>query len=94
MKNHQADVVREFDRRAPSGFPILGLFLLVLGFCVWGFIGAVQGLDAHGPSAGRLAGLFGVLLLFVADVIAVCGLFTVNPNEGRVLQLFGKYTAP
>ena len=33
--------------------------------------------------------LFG--LLISADVVLACGLFTVNPNQGVVLQLFGAY---
>jgi regulator of protease activity HflC (stomatin/prohibitin superfamily) len=31
------------------------------------------------------------LLVEAALVVALCGLFVVNPNEGRVLQLFGAY---
>jgi regulator of protease activity HflC (stomatin/prohibitin superfamily) len=30
-------------------------------------------------------------LLAVVDVVLLCGLFIVNPNEGAVLQLFGRY---
>jgi regulator of protease activity HflC (stomatin/prohibitin superfamily) len=36
--------------------------------------------------------MIGFALLFIADVVLLCGLFTVHPNDGKVLQLFGKYT--
>src|SRR5436309_15647971 len=31
------------------------------------------------------------ILLLVADIVCLTGLFTVSPNEGKVLQLFGRY---
>lgn len=92
MNKKQADVVREFERRAPSGLPMLGVFVVILGLAIWGFIRAAMALDAHGASGLRVSALIGVLLLAAADVLFVCGVFSVNPNEGRVLQLFGKYT--
>ncbi len=30
-------------------------------------------------------------VVMVIDIVMLAGLFMVNPNEGRVLQLFGKY---
>src|SRR5947208_1895156 len=32
-----------------------------------------------------------VIILLIADGICFGGLFTVAPNEGKVLQLFGRY---
>jgi regulator of protease activity HflC (stomatin/prohibitin superfamily) len=92
MNRKQADIVHEFQRRAPSGIPMIGIFVLILGLSIWWFVRAVIALDQYGASAGRLASLFGVILLAAADGLFLCGVFAVNPNEGRVLQLFGKYT--
>ncbi|PHS19232.1 MAG: hypothetical protein COA86_06135 [Kangiella sp.] len=42
---------------------------------------------------GRAGGLIAVATILIAILIFICwfGFFMVNPNEGRVLQLFGKY---
>jgi regulator of protease activity HflC (stomatin/prohibitin superfamily) len=32
------------------------------------------------------------VIVWSVDLVLLCGLFTVNPNEGRVMQLFGRYT--
>ena len=76
-------MIRETERRAVSGFGPLGLGLAVLGLCIYGAVQA--GLTGN----GRL--VLGSLLLAIADILLLCGLFVVNPNEGRVLQLFGSY---
>ncbi len=84
-------VLREFERRAPSGLPLLPAFLAVAGLAVWGFVRAVAALGA-GASPWRVGTLIAAILLFAADLVAALGLFTVGPNEARVLQLFGHYT--
>jgi len=42
---------------------------------------------------GRAGGFIAVATILIAILIFICwfGFFMVNPNEGRVLQLFGKY---
>jgi regulator of protease activity HflC (stomatin/prohibitin superfamily) len=42
---------------------------------------------------GRIGGLIAVVTILLAIIIFICwfGFFMVNPNEARVLQLFGKY---
>lgn len=76
-------MIREKERQGVSGFAALGLLLPVLAGCVYYFVQAVQ--------APNVPLLLGVLLVAVLSVVALCGLFMVNPNEGRVLQLFGSY---
>jgi regulator of protease activity HflC (stomatin/prohibitin superfamily) len=38
-----------------------------------------------------VVGVVASILVEIATIISLCGLFVVNPNEGRVLQLFGDY---
>jgi regulator of protease activity HflC (stomatin/prohibitin superfamily) len=65
------------------GLGMLSLFLGGLAFAVLLFIiGAVQ---ASGPAV-LLA-----LVVGAACIIGLVGLFTVSPNEAKVLQLFGNY---
>jgi len=76
-------MIREKERQAVSGLAALALLLPVLAGCVYYFVQAVQ--------APNVPLLLGVLLVAVLSVVALCGLFMVSPNEGRVLQLFGSY---
>ena len=76
-------MIRERERQTASGLLMLVVFLVVLGA---GILGIIE--SARNGSGWGIA-LFGTLLL--ADVLFVCGLFTVNPNQGVVLQLFGAY---
>ena len=76
-------MVRELPRKATSGLSILVLLLPVGLFAVLGIISAARA-DAPGRAIGFL-----LLLVIVAFLLA--GLFTVQPGQGRVLQLFGDY---
>jgi regulator of protease activity HflC (stomatin/prohibitin superfamily) len=76
-------MIRENERRAVSGFGALALLLPALILSIYYFIQAARGQD--------VAGAVGALLLAVLIAVALFGLFVVNPNEGRVLQLFGSY---
>jgi len=73
-----------------NGFVTLAIGLAILAFAVWVLV--------HYVVLGRpssVATLGGGLLLFVVLVITgalfLAGLYTVQPNEAAILQLFGKY---
>jgi len=72
--------MNEVVKRYPNGIPALVLGLILLGGSVWLFIG--------------VSGLGDVLLaalVMLLGFFSLAGVFAVNPNEARVLQLFGKY---
>ena len=48
-------------------------------------------LVAVGLGAALVTSLAALIALGVASIFTLCGVFVVNPNEARVLQLFGKY---
>ena len=76
-------MVQEIPRKAAGGVIILvGLILAVLAD-VAVFIVAIV---AESAALGILSVVAFPVLLFL-----FFGLFTVNPNEARVLQLFGRY---
>jgi hypothetical protein len=78
-------MVREFDRHGIPGLPLL--FALVAGEV--GAIGLVIRLVSRDGDGFSIPGLIiGSTLLFV---FVLSGFFVVNPNEARVLQLFGNY---
>ena len=66
-----------------AGIPVLLVGLVALVFAVFLFIDGVR--DESLPMV-----LFGVGT-FVVGLLLLAGLFVVNPNEAKVLQLFGKY---
>lgn len=75
--------VREQEYNGIPGLPIVMAIVAASGGLVWAM---VQGARNDQPALIIGAGTGLLVLLFVA-----AGLFMVNPNEGRVLQLFGEY---
>ncbi|HLY10770.1 MAG TPA: SPFH domain-containing protein [Planctomycetota bacterium] len=66
-----------------NGYGALAVLLGLAGLCVFGFIAGAEMASAV-LVLTTIGGGVGALLLLK-------GLFIVNPNEGRVLQLFGSY---
>ena len=78
-------MTQEKMRTAPSGVLVLLALLAVLAVDVALFI-----VDVAVDGQVSFGGLFCILLLPVIGVL-LAGVFVVNPNEGRVLQFFGRY---
>jgi regulator of protease activity HflC (stomatin/prohibitin superfamily) len=76
-------MIRERERQTASGLLMLFVFLILIAIAGAGIVRAARADDA------RVA-VLGVLVI-AASVLGLAGLFTVAPNEGRVLQLFGAY---
>jgi regulator of protease activity HflC (stomatin/prohibitin superfamily) len=76
-------MIREKPRSTPSGWLALVLLLGLAAVSVAGLVGAAR----------QDAPVQAVAWLLVLATAAVClaGLFAINPNEARVLQLFGAY---
>jgi regulator of protease activity HflC (stomatin/prohibitin superfamily) len=74
---------QEKPRSVMSGGVFLLLDLLGWAALVWFFVAAHA---AQEPVMALLGGLGGLVLF-----VCLFGFFVVNPNEGRVLQLFGDY---
>jgi regulator of protease activity HflC (stomatin/prohibitin superfamily) len=76
-------MTREREQHTASGLLMLFIFVVILALSVAGLVRAARIEDPFGIVA------FAVVL--VLDALAFAGLFTVAPNEGQVLQLFGAY---
>jgi|SoiMethySBSTD1v2_1073268.scaffolds.fasta_scaffold03104_3 hypothetical protein len=76
-------MTREHVRSAANGFLMLALDLVGIAVAIFSIV-------RGGTHATPLLIVGGVLLL-IASVIALAGFFIVNPNEARVLVLFGAY---
>ncbi len=77
-------MLREKKAQSLPGLPMLIFWILALVGALWQFIGSVK--------ADHPAGAIGGVVLFVIVALGFAGLIIVNPNEARVLQLFGHYT--
>jgi len=76
-------MIREIERKAASGYAMLAVLLLLTA----GFIYALVRMIA---TENVLGIIFSIVILAVLLVLYF-GFFIVNPNEAKVLQLFGKY---
>jgi regulator of protease activity HflC (stomatin/prohibitin superfamily) len=79
-------MIRERIRSTLSGWLMLPVLILALGGMVWLLVQQIRlGDEPSAPGAiGWALGLLLILFLFA-------GFFVVNPNEAKVLTLFGKY---
>ena len=76
-------MIREIPRKALSGWFMLGLLFLVTVLVFLVLIGAIRD-ESVARAIGAAVGL--IILVFLWS-----GFLTVQPNQGRVLQLFGRY---
>ena len=76
-------MIRERELKAMPGLAVLVILFLAAGAAVW------MTVRAGHVGNGAMAGGSAVLLTFI--LICFAGLFVVNPNEARVVTLFGRY---
>jgi regulator of protease activity HflC (stomatin/prohibitin superfamily) len=77
-------VIREIERKPVSGYVAIVILLLATAVLAGVFIWSVENDSIIGMVGSALAG--------VVVFISWFGVFLVNPNEAKVLQLFGRYT--
>jgi hypothetical protein len=76
-------MVREQERSGIAGVPVLVVLIAAAAASIYLLVTAIRAEDVPRLIAAVVA------IPVVAFLLA--GLFVVNPNEGKVLQLFGKY---
>ena len=76
-------MIREKVRDVQSGYLMIVVLLIAQGVAVYWIVISIQAQSISATIAAVLTNLFVVILW--------AGLFMVNPNEAKVLQLFGKY---
>lgn len=83
MANQQLENVIERPARTTSGFTMLLVGIALQALAVWKFIDAIR--FEHVPT------MILAFVIFTAGLLVLVGLFTVQPNESRVLVFFGRY---
>jgi nucleotide-binding universal stress UspA family protein len=81
--SEQFRTVREHEATTTNGFPMLFLGIGLLGVAIWRFIYAIANEE--------IGTLIIAVLIFIAGILTLVGLFAVQPNEARVLIFFGRY---
>jgi hypothetical protein len=76
-------MIRERAYHGLPGLPMLLLFIAAIGFFVWML---AMNIRERSP----IEVVFAAVMIALVTLL-MAGLFMVNPNEGKVLQLFGEY---
>ncbi len=76
-------MIREREHAAISGWLALAVAVAAAAFGIWQLVESIQ--------ADRVGWIVVWLVVLVLSGLMLIGLFIVNPNEGQVLQLFGRY---
>jgi len=86
-------MIREREVRSLPGIPVLLVLIAVIVAAIYGFVDGVREADrtVGDITSPVVIQIVGSVLMFLTSVFLLAGLFVVNPNEARVLQLFGDY---
>jgi len=76
-------MIREKEFGAVSGWAVVFLLLAGVAASIWLLISGIRG--------EHTARIISALVALAVQMVLAAGLFVVNPNEAKVLQLFGKY---
>ncbi|HEX5574741.1 MAG TPA: SPFH domain-containing protein [Gemmatimonadales bacterium] len=76
-------MIREREFNGRPGLGMLLLFLVLFLASCAGIVLAIR--------AGSGLGVLASVLLMLASILGLAGLFVVNPNQAKVLQFFGDY---
>ncbi len=76
-------MIRENERKIPSGYLMLVVLFITEGLTIYWFVSALQAMSTTGIVTSSLVNMLVLVLWF--------GFLMVHPNEARVLQLFGAY---
>lgn len=76
-------MIREVKRTVPSGYVMLAVLFLALLLIIAFLVASIR--------ADSIPRILTAVLLLLFDLFLVAGFFMVQPNEAKVLQLFGDY---
>ena len=76
-------MIREKEFGSVSGWAVVFLLLAGVAASIWLLISGIRG--------EHTAWIISALVALAVQMVLAAGLFVVNPNEAKVLQLFGKY---
>jgi regulator of protease activity HflC (stomatin/prohibitin superfamily) len=84
-------MIRELPKKAPHGIPVLVFLLFLVAATVWAVVRTAIALSGYDPGPTQIWSLVALIVFLLFEVFLLTGLFTVQPNKGKVLLLFGDY---
>jgi membrane protease subunit (stomatin/prohibitin family) len=75
--------MKERERHTASGFAYLVVMILIVPLSIWGIV--------YFGQSDRPFAMAALIIVLILDLMSFKGLFGVSPNQGAVLQLFGRY---
>ena len=76
-------MITEIERKAASGYSMLAALLVLTAGSIYALVRMIQ--------AQNIPGIIFCIVVLAVLLVLYFGFFIVNPNEAKVLQLFGKY---
>jgi regulator of protease activity HflC (stomatin/prohibitin superfamily) len=76
-------MLQEKELKALPGWPMVALLSIVPVFSVLAFIWSVNARSGYGLGAA--------IVVFIVNLVCLGGFAVINPNEAKVVQLFGVY---
>ena len=76
-------MIRERETQGVPGLPVILTLIVAAAATAYGLV--------DGARSGATSQVVMLALALLLEVLLMLGVFVVNPNEGRVLQLFGDY---
>jgi regulator of protease activity HflC (stomatin/prohibitin superfamily) len=83
-------MMREKAAVSFPGFTLLALLLMLIGVTIWGLVSLAQQ-AALTHTMWPVPATIGLCAAGLFELIALRGLVILNPNEGVVMQFFGRY---
>lgn len=80
-------MIKEIPRSTLPGVFTLIALIVIAALCVYGIVHTTRTV----PADGQTLRIIGFVIVLIVNSLCFAGLFMVQPNQGAVLQLFGKY---
>ena len=87
---NQRGAHEERDGATWNGFLTLAVGIALIAIAIWEFVHTIT-VGRSSPAGGLLGGILLFIALMIAGILFLATLFTVQPNEAAILQLFGSY---
>ena len=87
---NQKGAHEERERATWNGFLTLTIGIALIAIAIWELVHAIT-VGRSAPAGGLLGGVLLFIALMIVGILFLATLFTVQPNEAAILQLFGSY---
>jgi regulator of protease activity HflC (stomatin/prohibitin superfamily) len=87
---NQRGAHEERERATWNGFLTLAVGIALIAIAIWELVHTIT-VGRSSSAGGLIGGILFFIALMIAGVLFLATLFTIQPNEAAILQLFGSY---